>query len=38
MNNNQIRPQLSPQDAAAMLAQLQQQNPQAYARLQAMRP
>ncbi|CAF0770364.1 unnamed protein product [Rotaria sordida] len=37
MNNDQIRPSLSPQDSAAMLAQLQQKNPQMYARLQAMR-
>ncbi|CAF2531763.1 unnamed protein product [Rotaria sp. Silwood2] len=37
MNNNQIRPSLSPQDSATMLAQIQQKNPQMYARLQAMR-
>ncbi|CAF0849764.1 unnamed protein product [Rotaria sp. Silwood1] len=38
MNNNQIRPSLSPEDSAAMLAQLQEKNPQMFARLQAMRP
>ncbi|CAF1476076.1 unnamed protein product [Adineta steineri] len=38
MDNNQIRPQLSPKDQAAMLAHLQQVNPQMFARLQAMNP
>jgi hypothetical protein len=38
MNNNQIRPPLSTKDSAAILAQLQQMNPQMFARLQAMRP
>jgi hypothetical protein len=38
MNNIPIRPPLSPADSAAMLAQMQQMNPQMFARLQAMRP
>jgi hypothetical protein len=38
MNNNPIRPELSTKDAAAMLAQLREKNPQMFARLQAMRP
>jgi hypothetical protein len=37
-NNNPIRPQLSSKDGAAIIAQLQEKNPQMFARLQAMRP
>jgi hypothetical protein len=37
-NNNPIRPPFSPKESAAMLAHLQETNPQAFARLQAMRP
>ncbi len=38
MNNTQIRPPLPTKDSATMLAQLQQTNPQMFARIQAMRP
>jgi hypothetical protein len=37
-NNNPIRPPLTPKDAAAMLAQMREKNPQMFARLQTMRP
>lgn len=38
MNNDQINPLLLKQDPAAVLALLQEKNPQMYARIQAMRP
>lgn len=38
MNNTQIRPPLPTKDSAAILSQLQQMNPQMFARLQATRP
>ncbi len=37
-NNNQIRPQLSGTDQAALIAQLKEKNPQVFARIQAVRP
>jgi hypothetical protein len=37
-NNNPIRPELSAKDAAAVIAQFQQTNPEMFARLQALRP
>lgn len=38
MNSNFMRPPMSPSDQAAMLAMLQQNNPEMFARLQAARP
>jgi hypothetical protein len=38
MNNNQIRPPVPAKDPAEIRSQLQQMNPQMFARLQAMRP